>query len=245
VQTNSRPSHCFAAATVPQVNNIDFESLFNPTFINPPVVQINNQATLDSQVCDFNWPSTATAPQGLTQFSGNYNGVVGVSFTGVPIMTGNSENDADPFYPNPLPAPFYQGTSDFCLGNVNAQTPFYHFYSFSPCMLPSAQKAAVLGSSCGSYGNCNSATSTYMVSGVPHVPTPVGLALDGHIIYSPWKSATDLYGSCDVDVCNGLQVNGVYGYAMTNFHPYTVACWGPGNLSPLSQSCSTNPKACP
>ena len=140
VQTNSLPSHCYKSATSPAVNNIDFETYFNPTFANPTPVTITSQATLDSQVCDFDWPETSTAPQGFTKYLGNTKGVVGVAFTGVPIMDGNSENNLDPFYPNPsCSASNYQYQSDSCLGNVNSQTPFYHYYSFSPCMLPSAQ----------------------------------------------------------------------------------------------------------
>ena len=56
-------------------------------------------------------------------------------------MNGNSENNLDPFYPNPASqSADLQYQSDSCLGNVNAHTPFYHYYSFSPCMLPSPQQ---------------------------------------------------------------------------------------------------------
>ena len=64
--------------------------------------------------------------------------VVGVSFTGVPISDGTDEKNQDPFYPT-------KGKGrvnhvDYCLGDVTKANPFYHFYSFSPCMVKSAQK---------------------------------------------------------------------------------------------------------
>lgn len=186
--------------------------------------------------------TTAPSPPGFTKFSGDLKGVVGVTFTGVPIMQGITDDDVDPFYPNPNVPPFYQDQVDACLGNVNSNHPFYHFYSFSPCMMSSPQKSSSSGQSCASYPGCKTSTSTYMASSVSKTPSPIGIALDGHAIYSPWKSTSSQWDQCDVDVCNGLTVNGVYGYATTTFHPYTVGCWGPGNKTPLVQSCSTNPK---
>lgn len=243
VQTNSYPSHCYYSTFSPVNNNIDFEVLYNPTYKTPASVNINSQGDLDNQVCDLDWP-TNNSPSGFTKFSGDFAGVVGVSFTGVPILVGTTVDDVDPFYPNPDVPPYYQNQVDQCLGTADSNKNYYHFQSFSPCMMASPQKSATAGASCVSTGNCASNTAQYMVNGVSKSVTPVGLALDGHIIYSPWKSSTQLWDDCDVDVCNGLQVNGAYGYAMTNFHPYTVGCWGPGNKTPLTQSCSTNPKTC-
>lgn len=39
-------------------------------------------------------------PLGLTRLYGCMDGVVGVSFTGVPIFDGTDERDEDPFYPS-------------------------------------------------------------------------------------------------------------------------------------------------
>lgn len=171
--------------------------------------------------------------------------MVGISFTGVPIMDGNSEFGLDPFYPKPaVPSAALQSQSDYCLGSVTSQVPFYHYYSFSPCMTTSSQQLSHQSQACTGFQNCGTATSSYMTSGVQKTLQAVGIALDGHIIYGPWKDNTNLWGYCDVDVCNGLEVNGAYGYAMTTFHPYTIGCWGPGNKSALQQSCSSNPKKC-
>ena len=35
-----------------------------------------------------------------------------------------------------------------------------------------------------------------------------------------------------------------YGYVATMFHPYTVACWGPGNEIGFVASCSSNVRKC-
>lgn len=88
-------------------NNIDFEVYFNPTFKSPSVVEITDQGDLDLQVCDLDWTSSNPVPPGFTKFSGDLNGIVGVSFTGVPILTGTTSDDVDPFYPNPDVPPYY------------------------------------------------------------------------------------------------------------------------------------------
>ena len=62
-----------------------------------------------------------------------------------------------------------------------------------------------------------------------------GLTKDGRVLYGPKdKDLGRNTTPCDLDVCNGQFVqdaNGddVYGYFATDFHPYTVGCWGPGN----------------
>lgn len=61
---------------------------------------------------------------------------------------------------------------------------------------------------------------------------PIGMAIDGHVIWGPYNIDQDLIRSwdpCDLDICNGFRINGSYGYAATMFHPYLVGCWGPSN----------------
>ena len=53
----------------------------------------------------------------------------------------------------------------------------------------------------------------------------------------PWQP-------CEVDACNGVYISGKYYYATTLFHPYTVACWGPGSANIFAQSCSTKALVC-
>ena len=60
-------------------------------------------------------------------------------------------------------------------------------------------------------------------------PFPIGIALDGHIVWGPFKEENRVYRHCDVDICNGSVINGRYGYVSSLNHPYFVGCWGPGN----------------
>jgi len=54
-----------------------------------------------------------------------------------------------------------------------------------------------------------------------------------------------LWDECDVDVCNGVTIDGEYSYVSTVFFPYTVGCWGPGNaLLNVEASCSSEARLC-
>lgn len=46
------------------------------------------------------------------------------------------------------------------------------------------------------------------------------------------------YSGCQVDVCNGLKINGVYSYVATLFHPYFIGCYGEGNYPDYDQQCA-------
>ena len=71
-----------------------------------------------------------------------------------------------------------------------------------------------------------------------------GLSFDGRPIYSPYYSDGKLYEGCDVDVCNGLFIDGEYGYVTTIFHPFVIGCYGPGSNPGFSHSCSLKPRTC-
>jgi hypothetical protein len=73
---------------------------------------------------------------------------------------------------------------------------------------------------------------------------PIGIARDGHKIYGPYDSNGDLWDPCDVDVCNGLTIDGEYAYVLTYFFPYTVGCFSTGYQPTLYASCSKNPRIC-
>ena len=73
----------------------------------------------------------------------------------------------------------------------------------------------------------------------------VGIAKDGHKILGPFKSDGSLWQPCDVDICNGVIINGSYYYAMTNFYPYSIGCWGPAtSTGSLALTCTTNQRVC-
>lgn len=82
---------------------------------------------------------------------------------------------------------------------------------------------------------------------------PIGLALDGHVIYGPFKNNGKFWNPCDVDVCNGRffydetkdAENTYYGYVATLFYPYILACFGPGSPNyGMQVGCSTNARYC-
>ena len=67
---------------------------------------------------------------------------------------------------------------------------------------------------------------------------PIGIAMDGHVIYGPYDSNGELWDCDDHDICNGhffletyqslpSEFNSIYGYVSTASHPYTVGCYGP------------------
>mmetsp|Transcript_12749 Transcript_12749/g.12620 ORF Transcript_12749/g.12620 Transcript_12749/m.12620 type:complete len:80 (-) Transcript_12749:140-379(-) len=64
---------------------------------------------------------------------------------------------------------------------------------------------------------------------------PVGIAKDGYIMWNYFKDNGDLWSDCEVDVCNGVLVDGTnYGYVSTSFHPYYLGCFGPGDNTTFS-----------
>ena len=68
----------------------------------------------------------------------------------------------------------------------------------------------------------------------------LGVAKDGRPVYTPYYGGGQTYAGADVDVCNGLTVNGHYAYVSTEFHPYIIGCYGKGNKPKYDQQCSTN-----
>ena len=59
----------------------------------------------------------------------------------------------------------------------------------------------------------------------------IGIALDGHVIYGPYNADHELWTCDDHDICNGRffpDMDNSYAYVVTQTHPYTVGCWGPG-----------------
>ncbi len=91
----------------------------------------------------------------------------------------------------------------------------------------------------------------YSASSIGPGAAIVGMAKDGHIIVGPYKAPGILWQPCDVDACNGAFFEdkdggegGIYMYAMTMFHPYTIGCWGPANRPRITASCSSKTRVC-
>jgi len=74
---------------------------------------------------------------------------------------------------------------------------------------------------------------------------PVGIAIDGHIIWGPYKDDGTQFSACDLDPCNGFYAGGFYGYAATSFYPYGPACFGGANsIKGIAAQCSSNSQVC-
>lgn len=153
------------------------------------------------------------------------------------------------------PAPFGSVTDISQIPSENADNNLlhpqaqgrFHYHSLSPAFAKTAKER---GEPAVSYpGDTNDLIKGYFsTSDYSTSRKVVGLAKDGHIIWGPYKktgSRYSLFEPCDVDVCNGIEVDGQYGYASTLFHPYLVGCWGPGSKPiKLGQQCSAKPRMC-
>lgn len=183
-------------------------------------------------------------PRSINKVLGNFNGIVGVALTGVPIFAGLSESSRDPWYPASS-QPNIKGSVDECLGDANSINKFYHYLSYSPCLESPLRTSDTIKMCSDSYACSSTQVKQYMQTDSAKSQAPLGIALDGRKIYGMFKSTSQTWADCDVDVCNGRVINGDYSYVMTPFHPYTVGCWGPGNQSTLKQTaCTTNARSC-
>ncbi len=172
---------------------------------------------------------------------------VGVAISGVVMLNGVSIDEVDPMYPavygTVTDTEAAKETFDMCLAHPQ-MSGAYHYHAFSPCAVDASY--ATTPQSCDDITACTDDVLSYGEDAYASLKTltPIGLAKDGHIIYGIYKADGTIVSDCDVDVCNGAWINGVYGYYATPFHPYYVGCWGPGNNVTVSQECSTNPRTC-
>ena len=180
--------------------------------------------------------NTRLAQTGFFKYSGNLDRVVGIAINGVPLFGGNSETGLDPFFPA------FVGQSraqtminvDECMGSYRYSS-FYHYYSYSPCILNNLRKVDLDYLKCKDIPECFVSPMQYAIAGTDddNIDLDImGIAKDGHIIISPFKNSDgDLWQPCDVDACNGLTIDDQYYYAMTVFYPYSLGCFGPASPS--------------
>lgn len=62
----------------------------------------------------------------------------------------------------------------------------------------------------------------------------LGLSKDGIPVYTPYHGGGKSYDYCEVDICNGMTINGQYSYVSTFFHPYIMGCYGAGSSAKLA-----------
>ncbi len=259
------PNHCYTAvAFAPEATIIDFTVDFNPQAWESKVDQVPNdpkvinnrfqtQTDIDLALCDSTISENSISVDNdfVNNAASTNDRVVGVAITGASIFTGTSELQYDALYPKAygdLREPEAMKL-DICLGSSEIDRT-YHYYTYSPCIHDSAL-AADDSKLCTAITACRSNKLNFMITGysassIGPGAAIVGIAKDGHIIVGPYKAPGKLWQPCDVDACNGAFFEdkdagegGIYMYAMTMFHPYTIGCWGPANRPNIKASCST------
>ncbi|CDW88065.1 UNKNOWN [Stylonychia lemnae] len=265
IQTNSLPNHCFTSNSAAKQNQIDFQVQFkNKRQIGRMLEDLNdestqnymfrgdNQNSVNMALCDDSWTQAGYILQvnpSYIEYSGDFSSIVGIALNGVPIHTGNSEYGSDVFHPKKFGTKYNsykQIKLDNCLGSSEI-SGFYHYYGWSPCILPSGPIKARDAQECDNVPECKQDMLAYSLSFMKYQEKTImviGIARDGHSILGPYRSDGTLWQPCDVDLCNGIEIAGIYYYVTTMFHPYTVGCWGPGPRKTISQECSNNVKMC-
>ncbi|CDW90313.1 UNKNOWN [Stylonychia lemnae] len=274
--SNGLPNHCFESGqSTPRENQIDFEIRFKNKQRNNlkrnrvlegservledseeektmTLYNGDNQLSVNMALCDEAWTQTGFITSlypDYIEYSGNFDGIVGISLNGVPIHTGNSEYGSDIFYPKSYGSKLYSTKKvhlDTCLGSSEF-SGYYHYYGWSPCILPRGPIKSLEYTSCNYNEACQQDPLAYSLSFMsPQEKTImiIGVARDGHSILGPYRRDGMLWQPCDVDLCNGLYIGGVYYYVTTMFHPYTVGCWGPSPKKTIAQQCSNNVQVC-
>jgi len=161
VQSNSMPDHCFRADFYNlQENLIDFEVRYDGSNGLQTIREVNIQFQDDfnALACNYKWAvdSGVPSPYALTRFSGSLDSVVGVAFNGVPFFSGTSELGFDAF--KPLSYNANRGVAvnpDICLGD-NDYSNWYHYYTWSPCILTTVIKGIQFGKTCSGDNLCSS-----------------------------------------------------------------------------------------
>ncbi|CDW91811.1 UNKNOWN [Stylonychia lemnae] len=263
IKSNSLPNHCFISDTTPKKNEIDFQVVYkNKISLTRMLLDSeqdesyqyngNNQLSVNMALCDDSWTQSGYILQmnpSYVEYSGNYDSIVGIALNGVAIHTGNSEYGSDVFYPKKFGSKAYSDKLiqlDNCLGSAEF-SGYYHYYGWSPCILPSGPIKSRDAQECNNIPKCKQDKLAYALSFMQYQEKTImiiGIARDGHSILGPYKRDGTLWQPCDIDLCNGVEIAGVYYYATTMFHPYTVGCWGPGPKKTISEECSNNVKVC-
>ncbi|CDW88993.1 UNKNOWN [Stylonychia lemnae] len=250
IQTNSYPNHCFQnQIQFPLENQIDFEVIFN---LSPSLfltLNLNSQVITNGVLCDLSFIGDLVYNTNY-QFvlhSGNIQAIVGIALNGVPIHSGTSEFGVDAFFPVAYRGRNKPNEIDFdqCLGNGELSNG-YHYYSLSPCMIKAYSRKQTSPKECLDIPACQSDKLKFMRTEITQATgfAPIGIALDGHVIFGPYNATGNLWQPCDVDACNGITVDNNYIYVSTMFHPYTVGCWGPANPKHFKQACTSQSKIC-
>jgi hypothetical protein len=99
---------------------------------------VTTQAQAENYYCDATWwlDSNIRSYLQFSGYSGTRSSIIGVALNGVPMSNGFSELHYDFIFPKAYSTMKYPKTIDIdvCFGN-QLYSGFYHYYSFSPCIL--------------------------------------------------------------------------------------------------------------
>lgn len=121
---------------------------------------------------------------------------------------------------------------DTCLAHENSDGR-YHYHFPSPCVADGTVSQALKNSD-RTLANNEADLLQQQKDIYKKLPyrSVFGLAKDGRPIYTPYHGNLKTYGECEVDVCNGLTIDGQYSYVTTLYYPYYIACYGSGAVVP-------------
>eukprot|EP00347_Sterkiella_histriomuscorum_P013113 403365969 len=268
VQSNGIPSHCTSTMLDIKEVSIDYEVLFQPNLLQngtdslythrPYTTELYDQELVNSNLCDNYWPKQTSSllPTNFTfRFVSSdesknsldfFDKVTGISLNGVFFINPNSEYKQDILIP-PSGNWSYPLVIDECLGG-NLDNLVYSYRTFSPCIYPPAALNQYVDF-CQNNLLCFKREPTYMMQYFREnkrlqTLLVIGLAKDGRLIYGPFDENGKLWRACDLDMCNGKEINGHYSYVATPYYPYLVGCWGPSNNSTLQPTCTSNQRIC-
>lgn len=244
VQSNNLPDHCVSPwNALPQAKNFDYEVIFNNKQIRGEwVTDLTTQEELDSAVCPIA-KQYDTESLGIVEYGDTESrNAAGFALNGVIFQFANQIQE-DPVSPitetNEQPL-------DLCLGHNqrNSDAGIYHYHHLTPCLNTSFLDGKTM-SQCSANNDCNNDKSAWSRLGYANMKYKkvVGIAKFGHVMYGPYNNSKELWGTNDVDACNGAWSDNDYFYVGTAWHPYLVGCQGPSNQPQndgLFANCSMN-----
>ena len=234
-QSNNMPNHCYFS---PKDQATEVEVDYSATWLPLSNVDVQDDANVTTQddvnslICNIlrSADSNIPAESNYVKNSGSAkNTAWGISTTGLLMFSSASAEGVDPFYPSIYgdvtdPDSVVEAV-DGCLSHPQA-AGIMHYHSASTCV---ADK--------DSYENQGPPFTADVVDSITEAfetnlsyRSVFGLAKDGRPVYTPLHSGGIAMDDCDVDVCNGFDLNGHYSYVTTLFHPYIVGCYGPGSM---------------
>lgn len=250
VLSNGQPNHCtYAPTTTAKDLNINFKVKWLSTATMESANDVNTQTDVNDLICNIKRSDDSNIPSscGYTNRGANFKTMWGVATSGGAIYNSISGLGVDPFYPDAYGSEAALVTNpdaavekvDPCMAHPSPQGD-YHYHIASTCRAKSDYFDVNVGNKVtdikGTVKSAYAANLAYR--------SAYGVSKDGRPIYTPLVGNGNEIAACDLDVCNGMELNGNYVYYSTLFHPYFMGCYGKGSKPELYAQCSTNPRLC-